>query len=148
MSPISLVKQLDQLKMNSKPCKMPEIVRRESEFTHVDDFILQSAMAIGPDKANMQFASFVLMQMRLPAAMQTVYRKLFPLPPLYCTHNGKRVRVTMASRMGDVGVNTLLEADRGYSARVCVDELSEFSDSIEYRVQSETPGVFQYKHST
>lgn len=40
---------------------------------------------------------------------------------------GTRVRVVMASRFGDVGITTDLDAARGYSTRVSVSELTNFS---------------------
>lgn len=48
-------------------------------------------------------------------------------PPLFATYNGKRVRVVMASRFGDVGITTNLQAEYGYEKRVAVAELSGFS---------------------
>ncbi len=41
---------------------------------------------------------------------------------------GKRIRAVMASRFGDVGITEDLTAERGYSSRVAVEELSNFSD--------------------
>lgn len=46
---------------------------------------------------------------------------------LYATHNGKRVRVVMASRFGDVGITRRLDRDYGYDKRVAVAELTDFS---------------------
>jgi hypothetical protein len=51
-----------------------------------------------------------------------------PPPKLFADHQGKRVRVVMASRFGDVGITEKLNADFGYSARVPVSALSNFSD--------------------
>jgi hypothetical protein len=51
-----------------------------------------------------------------------------PHPTLYADHAGVRVRVTMASRMGDVGITTNLSAECGYKQRVPVDQLSNFSE--------------------
>lgn len=52
-----------------------------------------------------------------------------PFPRLFADHSGSRVRVVMASRMGDVGITTVLTAEYGYEARVSVGELSNFGDS-------------------
>lgn len=41
---------------------------------------------------------------------------------------GSRVRVVMASRMGDVGVTPILDAENGYMLRLPVSELDDFSD--------------------
>lgn len=51
-----------------------------------------------------------------------------PHPTLFADHGGKRVRVTMASRLGDVGITTDLEAATGYEQRVFLSELSNFSE--------------------
>lgn len=49
-------------------------------------------------------------------------------PKLYATHKDRRVRVTMASRLGDVGISTYMLKEHGYQKRVAVEELREFSD--------------------
>lgn len=51
-----------------------------------------------------------------------------PEPVLFADHEGKRVRVVMASRFGDVGITHKLNSYRGYSDRVPVSTLSNFSD--------------------
>jgi len=60
-----------------------------------------------------------------------------PYPQLYATYIGKtvkgvrcgaRVRVVMASTLGDVGITTDLSADVGYQLRCAVADLTEFSD--------------------
>lgn len=48
-------------------------------------------------------------------------------PALYATHGGRRVRVVMASRFGDVGITTDLTAEHGYDQRVMLPELTAFS---------------------
>lgn len=53
-----------------------------------------------------------------------------PHPRLYATLRGRRVRVVMASRLGDVGVTTKLESDRGYEERVNVAQLTNFSSTL------------------
>lgn len=47
-------------------------------------------------------------------------------PPLYADFKRKRVRVTMASRLGDVGITEHLNCDHGYSDRVYLPELFNF----------------------
>lgn len=49
--------------------------------------------------------------------------------PLFASHAGKRVRVTMASRFGDVGITNDLKASQGYTARVFIPELTDFGES-------------------
>ena len=50
-------------------------------------------------------------------------------PPLFATHEGKRVRVVMASRFGDVGITETLTARYGYDRRVMLPDLTDFSDN-------------------
>lgn len=52
-----------------------------------------------------------------------------PHPRLFADYEGKRVRVTMASTFGDVGITTDLTAEMGYGKRVLVSQLSNFSDN-------------------
>lgn len=49
-----------------------------------------------------------------------------PFPKLFATRKGVRVRVTMASRFGHVGVTTNFSADAGYENMCGVHELAEF----------------------
>ncbi|MCJ2007017.1 hypothetical protein MKK60_07980 [Methylobacterium sp. J-092] len=51
-----------------------------------------------------------------------------PVPMLFARHEGKPVRMTMASRFGDVGITEDLTAENGYGKRVGVEQLSEFTD--------------------
>lgn len=52
-----------------------------------------------------------------------------PFPKLFADHAGARVRVVMASRLGDVGITGDLQADHGYQKRVAVEELVNFGDA-------------------
>ena len=58
-----------------------------------------------------------------------------PFPKLFATYNGPgwndvstgdRVRVVMASRMGDVGLTKDFASDHGYSVRCAVSDLTDF----------------------
>lgn len=51
-----------------------------------------------------------------------------PFPRLFADHLGVRVRVVMASRMGDVGITKDLGAEFGYEGRVFLNELANFAD--------------------
>lgn len=51
-----------------------------------------------------------------------------PYPRLFADYEGKRVRVVMASRLGDVGIKTVLSKEFGYETRVAVEDLSNFGD--------------------
>lgn len=52
-----------------------------------------------------------------------------PVPVLFADHAGRRVRVVMASRFGDVGITTHLDAESGYDQRVAVEVLSNFAEA-------------------
>lgn len=49
-----------------------------------------------------------------------------PHPTCFATYHGRRVRLTMASRFGDVGVAYDLHRETGYDHRVPVDALTNF----------------------
>lgn len=67
---------------------------------------------------------------RLPAVLKCLVRERgIPEPRLFADYRGARVRVVMASRFGDVGITYDLAADRGYSARVAVQDLSNFAET-------------------
>jgi hypothetical protein len=51
-------------------------------------------------------------------------------PTLFANYEGKRVRVTMASRFGDVGITYNLDTDHGYDLRVYLPDLSDFSTKV------------------
>lgn len=64
----------------------------------------------------------------------------WPVPVLFATlpkhrgigggyKKGFRVRVTMASRFGDVGITRNLEQSHGYYDRVAVEQLTNFSEA-------------------
>lgn len=50
-------------------------------------------------------------------------------PPLYATYKGKRVRIVMASQFGDVGITEILSDVCGYSKRIYLPEMTDFSDT-------------------
>lgn len=52
-----------------------------------------------------------------------------PYPTLFATYEGKRYRVTVASRMGDVGITRYIDKSAGYEKRVFVEQLTDFSES-------------------
>jgi hypothetical protein len=52
-----------------------------------------------------------------------------PVPVLFASYVGRRVRVVMASRFGDVGITTHFDAEHSYDQRVAVENLSNFSEA-------------------
>lgn len=66
---------------------------------------------------------------RLPVSLRQLVRvRGLPDPVLFADYQGKRVRVVMASRLGDVGITDDLTATNGYKCRVGIDELSNFGE--------------------
>lgn len=87
-----------------------------ADFKHCDDYI--------DDPTQPECLRKFLDHGRAPA--HGAFRDA-PKPELYATYEGRRVRVTMASRFGDVGVTTELSQEYGYQNRVAVASLSGFS---------------------
>lgn len=91
----------------------PETVR------HCDDYI--------EDENSPQCLRTYLARARSPAHGCTSSE---PFPALFADHPDLgRVRIVMASRLGDVGVTTKLTRDVGYEARCSVERLRNFSDA-------------------
>ncbi len=87
---------------------------------HVDDFI-----SVGYLKD--QYARWMLMHFRLPAALAIDFLPLLEGKKLFATFKGERYRVTGASRLGDVWLTSDFNKDTGYEHRVSVEELSDWS---------------------
>lgn len=75
---------------------------------------------------------YYLLVNRLPAVDILTVKEAVGEPKCFATYKGKRVRLVMASRLGDVGINHRLNTDHGYSERVLIKELSEFSPTPWY----------------
>ena len=88
--------------------------------THCDDYIY--------DLDSPNCLKYYLLVNRLPAVDSLVIIKSQGSPKCFATYQGKRVRLVMASRFGDVGITEKLDATNGYQHRVCLDELSDFSE--------------------
>lgn len=86
---------------------------------HCDDYIMDFD---APDCLRW----FLLIE-RLPAIDKWLaHNVLGGRPPCYATYQGKRVKLIMASRLGDVGITENFNAANGYTNRVGVHELSDF----------------------
>lgn len=71
---------------------------------------------------------YFLLVERLPAVDGCLITSVNGMPKCFATYKGKRVRLVMASRFGDVGITRKLDAERGYDNRVGLHELSDFSE--------------------
>lgn len=105
---------------------------------HCDDYIR--------DKAQPKALRKFLLYKRIPAYWQIVHWKdSWGIPALFatltCPHeeakkhcekydvrDGKRVRVVMASRFGDVGITHYMGREHGYEVRVPLEWLKDFSE--------------------
>lgn len=96
--------------------KRPSLI--ESDVRHCDDYI-DDPDASEPLRKFLAFA-------RAPAHGQLLPK---PHPKLFADFEGKRVRVTMASRLGNVGITADLDREFGYDCRVGVAALSNFSET-------------------
>ena len=86
-------------------------------FKHCDDYIEDSTAPTALRKF-LEFARSAAHGYFVPE----------PHPTLFADHEGRRVRVTVASRFGDVGITTNLTAESGYECRVPVSQLDNFSE--------------------
>lgn len=87
-------------------------------FKHCDDYI--------DDETQPQCLRAFLDYARSPA--HGTFRE-GEKPRLFADYEGKRVRVVMASRFGDVGITRSLPAEYGYDQRVSVADLTNFGVS-------------------
>jgi hypothetical protein len=98
-------------------------------MTHIDDWI--DSPVFGDDKQSQQeaYAKFVLIHMRMPAWMKMAFRKWTTAFKLFCDYEGKRYRVTGASRLGDVWLAEDFSRSNGYDKRVDVAACSNWGDA-------------------
>lgn len=67
---------------------------------------------------------------RVPAIDKFVIEEMYGRPSLFAKYKDIYVRVTMASRFGDVGITSKLDMDQTYEKRVYIEHLSEFTDKL------------------
>lgn len=101
--------------------KEPETEEPELPYKHCYDYINEFG-------APGVLRWFLLIQ-SLPATHRVLARQFGANPKLFADYQGKRYRVVMASRMGDVGLSENFQAEDGYSIRTAVQDLSNFSDT-------------------
>jgi hypothetical protein len=71
---------------------------------------------------------YYLLFKRLSASDQNVVKKSVGEPTCFANHNGKRVKLVMANKMGDIGITENLLSNKEYQKRVNVLELSDFHE--------------------
>lgn len=94
-------------------------------MTHVDDFVDDYGDADAPWQR--AYARWMFLHFRLPALLKHSFAQFIADRRLFCTWQGKRYRVTGASRLGDVWLHSDFSVDTGYEHRVELDECSDWS---------------------
>jgi hypothetical protein len=93
--------------------------KQEKRTDHCDDYVLDHTAPF--------CLRWWLFVNRLPAIYGSMCKKAGVKPELYADYKGKRVRVVMASRLGDVGITEDLGASSSYQTRVQLKDLCNFS---------------------
>lgn len=96
-------------------------------MVHVDEFI----DGYKYDSDEERYARFFFLLARLPAVLQMQFGKWTEQYKLYCTYQGKRYRVTGASRLGDIWLTTDMNQVSGYELRVDLADCSDWSEKEE-----------------
>jgi hypothetical protein len=104
----------------SKEVLQPEAKR--PKHLHVDDWVTYHSDPKSPEA----YAKFFFVLSRLPAGMAGVFHEHTKQFQLYCTYNGKRYRVTGASRLGDIWLSEDLSREVGYNLRVYANEVTDW----------------------
>lgn len=94
-------------------------------YQTVDDFIDWGS---GKQDPNELYARWVLHHHRLPAFLKASFHDFINHYKLFCVYQGKKYRVTGASRFGDIWLSIDPNRDSGYDLRVGVNECSEWSE--------------------
>lgn len=89
---------------------------------HVDDFIDD----VLNEDPGAKYARWFFLLHRLPATLKMDFDEWIAPHRLFCTYEGKRYRVTGASRMGDVWLARNFKQEQGYDLRVDVEKCSEW----------------------
>lgn len=85
-----------------------------SNEVHIDDWLYGRGATQLLGNRELAYAHFVLAHFRKPAAMRAAQAFLFEDKPLYCDYEGQTLRVTGASRMGYICLQSDLDKDHGY----------------------------------
>ena len=91
-------------------------------MTHVDDWTGTPTQNRGE-----AYAKFFFLLRRTPAWMQYAMAEWMDPYKLFCTYQGKRYRVTGASRLGDIWLARDFDRENGYDLRVDLAKCDEWS---------------------
>lgn len=110
---------------DNQPLTVPSNTKvEEPKRMHVDEFIHQGMFRHEDPRA---YAAFVLEHFRKAAWWRSMTDQWMNQFKLFGTYNGKRYRVTGASRLGDVWLQEDFDKDHGYNERVDVLSVSDWS---------------------
>ena len=101
-------------------CQWPH--QKTKGLTHVDDFVSYS---YGKE----EYARWFIFLARLTAALKIDWQEYIGQYKLFCTYEGKRYRVTGASRIGDVWLAKDFNRETGYDLRVDLAGCTEWGDT-------------------
>lgn len=90
---------------------------------HVDEFIEYGITGNNEE----EYARWVLNHFRLSAVLKNTFRQFMEDSKLFCSYEGKKYRVTGASRLGDIWLTRDFEQDIGYQLRVDVEKVESWS---------------------
>lgn len=105
---------------------MPETTQ---EPKHIDDWLDEVEPTTGRDNPGEVYARWWLEYARHKATKQMLYSQIMENFRLFCTFEGKRWRVTGASRMGDIWLAENHKRESGYDKRVEVTKCSGWSNN-------------------
>lgn len=95
---------------------------------HIDHFIDYGTSRTKEIPKNEAYARWMFNHFRLPATQQMAFDQFMSGYKLFCTYEGKKYRVTGASRLGDVWLTSNFNRDSGYELRVELEECSGWDD--------------------
>jgi hypothetical protein len=87
---------------------------------HVDEWLDRTPMYFGDEKI-LGYVHFMLHHFRTHASWMIAHKEALDQHKLFVTYEGKRYRVTGASRMGDIYLHLDHKQDGGYTCRVGLD---------------------------
>jgi hypothetical protein len=97
-----------------------ELVKAQGDI-FVDDWLAQTPMYTDEDEKILNYVHFMLNHFRHSATWQIAHREFMAPYKLFVTYEGKRWRVTGASRMGDIYLQSKFDKDVAYDKRVALN---------------------------
>lgn len=98
---------------------------KKEDILHVDEWLDTPSR---PSDRMENYAKFVLEYKRRPAWQIMAFEPWMKQFKLFCIYEGKRYRVTGASRMGDVWLASEFEREHGYDLRVDIGKCTDWGD--------------------